>query len=240
MDNKTPARGDQLGLDELVDDVFGLNVRGLKTIIDTLVRPRLVFDAARQADWSGAYTPSLRLVFSILTVLGFFTFFWAGEDTAFYQVLEKAITLNADTPLTAEEMNAQITRTFGIYSAALPFVLIIIHGLFSQIIRVWGQGTPGVARLRLHMTAIVPGLVLTLLSTLATPFVPDLMITLTLVLLAAVLFADAATAWRGSVVAQGKGSRLMKSLVFAIGSSVATAIASSICIRLPDLLPIAG
>ena len=61
--------------DSLIEDVFGLNVRGLKTLTQLFAGPKKVFDSARVADWRSRYTPTLRLTFSIITVYMLLSFF---------------------------------------------------------------------------------------------------------------------------------------------------------------------
>jgi hypothetical protein len=45
------------GRDALLDDLLALNVRALKSMRAIIVSPRAVFEAARDADWMGRYTP---------------------------------------------------------------------------------------------------------------------------------------------------------------------------------------
>ncbi|MEL6258307.1 MAG: hypothetical protein AAFQ67_04530, partial [Pseudomonadota bacterium] len=58
-------------LDELIQDAFGLNIRGVQTLWALLAHPSRVFTAAQSIDWAGRFTPSIRLAFSIvaLTIL---------------------------------------------------------------------------------------------------------------------------------------------------------------------------
>jgi len=53
-------RLDRLGSDALVEDLFGLNIRGVRTIWTMLARPRSAYEAAlaspqRPISWSGAF-----------------------------------------------------------------------------------------------------------------------------------------------------------------------------------------
>ncbi|MEM9179610.1 MAG: hypothetical protein AAGA89_07855, partial [Pseudomonadota bacterium] len=78
---------DRPDADALVADLFGLNVRGAKTLAHLVTQPAKVFASARVNDWQGQYTPTMRLAFSVLTVFSLLSFFWAAEDGVLYQTL---------------------------------------------------------------------------------------------------------------------------------------------------------
>ena len=47
---------DLIGLDDFLEDMFGMNIRGFKTIWVLLTRPKLYFIAAKTPDWHARYT----------------------------------------------------------------------------------------------------------------------------------------------------------------------------------------
>lgn len=59
--SKQKQSADGLGVDDLVEDIFGLNWRGLKTIWTLFTRPALYFEAAKTPKWQDRYTPSFRV-----------------------------------------------------------------------------------------------------------------------------------------------------------------------------------
>ena len=63
----TPPAPRDPGLNDMAEDLFGLSLRGLATIRDSFLRPADLFSAARTPDWQGRYTPSVRLVISLIT-----------------------------------------------------------------------------------------------------------------------------------------------------------------------------
>jgi len=230
MDNQPSPPSTKLGRDDLLEDLFGLNVRGLKSIGDSVVRPRRYFAAARVADWQGTYTPSARLVFSILTLLGFFSFFWAGEDSWFVREFIQGIaTADAENGEPFLENPSVATDLLAVYAGSLPFTYLFAHGLASMIVRVWGRGAGLVARLRLHMVGIVPSMTLTLFSSLAMPLLSDEhMRRYAFASLSVVFLLDLATVLRGGVVGKTLPTRLVKSATFATASMTATMLASLI------------
>lgn len=225
MDQRKPD-GQSLGSDELIEDVFGLNVRGLRTVRDMFARPSLVYDAARTADWKEKYTPSVRLVFSIVTLLGFLSFFWAGEDTAFFQGFTQGFSKSASGDQFGRD-DAEVAREIvGVYSATMPFVYLIGHGLISQLIRVWGSGTDRVMRLRLHMASIVPSMTFTFFVTVLMPFAEEQMTLFGITVFLGTLAMDFATSLRGGVVADTRRGRIIKAGVFALSAALGSALAS--------------
>ncbi|GGY52627.1 hypothetical protein [Parvularcula lutaonensis] len=225
----------QLGLDSFVEDLFGLNIRGLGTIRDLLVRPKAVFEAARSPDWEERYTPSIRLVFSILTVMAFFSFIWAGDDSPMVQAMIEGLLASSDeTGRTEQEAVDIANRIVALYAASIPFVYIICHGLVSLVVRVWGKGTPALVRMRLYMLSIVPSMTFSVLSLFLAPRFGESLLYLALSYLTAMAL-DAATAYRGGIVGSSSFRRVLKAVLFALVSFVTTAVASALAIAIPGI-----
>lgn len=228
------AKRTELGFDQLVEDLFGLNIRGFSTIGQMFVAPSKGFEAARDPDWQGRFTPSVRLVFSILTVLGFLRFFWAGEETAIFQQFTTGFIDGAGDELGSEAESAALARdALGVYAASIPFAYLIAHGFLSQVVRVWGKGTGGVGRLRLHMLAIVPSMTFTLVASLLLPFVESFLAVYSLVMFIGVCALDFVTALRGGVQSPSQTGRIVKAFVFMISALIAHLIASILSMIAP-------
>ena len=158
-------------LDSLIEDVFGLNLRGLKTLGHLFAAPKVVFESARVADWHNRYTPTIRLTFSIITVFMLLSFFWAAEDGVFYQSilaqLEDAAASNPDMPPPEQVLESY----FAAYSVAYPFVYMFIHTLIASVVWLWGKGTGWVARVRLYFGLLAVGMIIALLSMIFMPLI---------------------------------------------------------------------
>ena len=158
------------GFNALLEDVFGLNVRGLRTLRDLYVHPRRVFDSARVIDWANQHTPTIRLTFSLITVYMLLSFFWAADDGPLYQSLfaqlEQAVIQNPDLP-PAEDM---IEGWFAAYSFSFPFVYMFVHFIAGSLLFVWGKGTSWTTRLRLYFGLLAVSMSLSLAVTLLMPF----------------------------------------------------------------------
>lgn len=169
-DDLSPA-GLQPNFDSFIEDVFGLNVRGLKTLGQLLAGPKKVFESARVADWRSRYTPTLRLTFSIITVYMLLSFFWAAEDGAMYQTilaqLQDAATRNPDMPAPELILEAY----FAAFSFTYPFIYMVIHTIIGSLIWMWGPGSSWVTRIRLYFGLLAVGMFFALLTVLVIPFI---------------------------------------------------------------------
>ncbi len=163
--------------DSLLSDLFGLNVRGAKTLWDLFARPKRVFESARVFDWHSTYTPTIRLAFSILTVFSLLSFFWASENGVLYQTLLAQFSdALADDP-NAPPIDEMIGAMFAGYNFTYPFAYMLVHMLAASILFVWGKGTPLVARIRLYFGVASLGIALATLSVFAMPFLnPNLVL----------------------------------------------------------------
>lgn len=217
--SRQDAKREGLGADALIEDIFGLNIRGLGTIKDMIAAPRIVYEAARAADWAGRYTPSIRLVFSLVALMSFFRFLWAGEDTPFVEAIVEGLA-TAEPNLSSEELRKKAMDLVAAYAAALPIVWVAAHLAVATVLRVWGRGTKAVLRIRLYFLTIVPSMTLTLAFTFLMPFVGQNAVAFNLALIVAVVLLDGATAMRGGVA--GKGHRkIARAASFAAAALIA-------------------
>ncbi|MBB4658667.1 hypothetical protein [Parvularcula dongshanensis] len=224
-----------LGADAMVEDVFGLNLRGLKTIRDMFVRPARVYAAARTQDWGGRYTPSIRLLFFILTAMAFFRFVWANEDGAFFKEFSAGFAKGAGAA-TETEMVDNLKTFLASYAASLPLAFVILHGLTSMVLRVWGHGTEAVLRLRLHLLTLVPSSIVSLLLLLAIPLVdPRFSAAYGLSTIGVSFFFDTLTAGRGGVAGKSGAERWSRAVLFG-GVALFVSTAASVAAFLTGIL----
>lgn len=187
---------DRLGFDSLLHDMFGLNIRGLRTVWDTTFRPSRTFTAARDPDWLHRYTPSIRLVAGLLAVFLLLRFFWEAEDSAVFQGALQAITdqLNlivAELPedqrpppeFMAERALEGTQMLFQNWAIAYPFTFILLHLIIACCLRIWGKGTSTVSRIRLYFLPIATAIALVILFTFGHELymTPDNLIWLTVI-----------------------------------------------------------
>lgn len=217
--NSTETPKDKVGLDDIVEDAFGLNVRGLQTLWAMIVRPAKVFEAARSPDWSArSYTPSIRLVFSLLAVLTAIRFLWASDGSMFYETTVLAIE-QAGSSAFGTDIDAATEALMDIYVVIFPLAMIGLHIGGSSFTFVWGKGTKFPARLRLYFLAIVPSTIYTVFLTVGMSFASlDFYTALMALTILGTWVLDFATSLRGGVQAKSKVMRALKAAIFAMVS----------------------
>ncbi|MHA7898293.1 MAG: hypothetical protein ACX94B_00410 [Henriciella sp.] len=159
------------GIHAFFEDVFGLNVRGLRTLGDLYTRPKRVFDSARVTDWNNHHTPTIRLTFSLLTVYMLLSFFWAAEDGPLYQMLYAQLETLKDANPDLPPVEEMIDGWFAAYSFSYPFIYMLIHLIAGSLVFLWGKGTSWTTRLRLYFGLCAITISVALLSAAPLPLV---------------------------------------------------------------------
>lgn len=211
------STANRLGFDELLLDIFGLNIRGLRTVGATIATPRRYFDAARDGDWHGRYTPSIRVWFSIITVMMLLRFIWAGDGSA---IMNGTIAQFEAMQLTfADDHSAEsAARVYvGMQSVATPFVMLALYTLLAMAYPFWGPGVSLALRVRFGFATVIPSNALSLVLTFPLGFVSDRLFVLLIAgTLAGALILDTLTATRGAFADRDFGDGLARGLGFAI------------------------
>ena len=220
-----PKRPDS-SLDLLVEDIAGLNLRGLRTISDMFVRPKTVFAAARDADWDRNYTPSIRLVFSFLVLMTVLRFFWA-DDTGVFGALfaENLRNIGYDETRAAQETR----RVFNAFLGVFPITVILLHLTMAWSLRIWGPGTPAVMRIRYYFLTIVPSIVISTLSLLCVPaLTPSVLVVWSIAIVLIAMMFDATTFWRSVTIKRSGGQIAWRALLLAYASTTVTLFGSTL------------
>lgn len=142
-----------IGLNSLIEDILGLNIRGLTTIRDVVVRPNVVAEAARDNAWLNKYTPSIRLVFFLLSLTSLLRFLWAPADGVVTAQLNEAFQNRVGETASIAQAIDQYMATYG---ALYPFLAIGFTVMAASFLRVWGKGTTFALRVRLHLMVLIP------------------------------------------------------------------------------------
>ena len=214
------------GWDALLNDLFGLNVRALRSLTASLASPARLFEAARDPDWLGRYTPSIRLVFTLIAVTVFLRFVWADEGSGLYQATREQFAALEDT-FSGYDLDALTRDYLNIYLIAFPTAYFFVHALFALMLRVWGKGTPLAVRIRLYFVALLPGLLLGVsMTVLMATLSFDQVTVLLLPMFALVWAVYAITYFRGMAQRMTAGPRLGRSLLTATVLLVADNVGS--------------
>lgn len=227
------ADDQKLGWDELVEDAIGVNLRGLKTIKTAIMDPAALFSAARLADWKGhAFSPTFRVALFLLAVMMFQQFIWASPTSQMGQSMTLAAEGIAETTAdySAEDLFDRIT---GRFLLLYPIIYMSVAFLSGMILRIWGKGTPLLARIRLYFAAIIPSLTLVTATSIPFAYVPLEYSFMTNAVLFVVIFAiDSSVVWRGLAGVYKGAARVWRSSLFALTNFIAGGIAAVLIVTI--------
>ncbi len=211
-------RGRQPGWDALLDDLLGLNFRAINTIRTMFVAPARVLAAARTPDWTDRYTPSVRLVFSLLAVTSLLRFFWVNEDSVFFGAFKAEIARSNAIPPAALPTEV-VEEAVNVYLVSFPVFFALTIALLAALLRIWGPQSTLVLRVRLMFAALVPNITLTVFVLMTVGLVGrDLEAQSLLALMVLTSTADAITSWRAGFPHAGPVGRVLRAAAFALAS----------------------
>ena len=206
------------GFDALIEDVLGLNLRGVKTLWFLFANPNEVFTAARHENWENRFTPSIRLYFSIIAIIVFFQFIWAGEHSYMREAfLSQFETMQTLPNFGAFDVEQATDLAINIYLMVSPLVVGIFMLLTACCMFVWGKGTGFVTRIRLFFAALVPYIAVSAVLTLATSHAtPEQSLLIAGLAIGSMLVINWLTAFRGLRDVHSMAARVWKSGLFSV------------------------
>lgn len=213
------------GFDAVMEDVFELNIRGIRTIGGMIRAPHKVYAAARTKHWHGYYyTPSVRAYISLLAIMLLLRVFWIGEDSHIVGQIKNGLQTAPEAYRTPAIQDIYVDS----FLLSLPIAMLICTLMASVLLRTWGKDTNTVTRIRLYFLTVLPGLLLSIFLLIGLEAVPaSLYRPLAFGSYIPVLCIDAFTAWRGGVMAQTPRGRIGKSLLFA-STNLAAGLAATV------------
>jgi len=217
----------KIGLEEFLEDVFGLNIRSAKTILAMFKTPAIYFQAAKTKDWQQRFTPSLRLWLGLMTVSVALQFFWARPDGSLMQMLKQGLEVGfnygvkarggSEVDFTGFDFDTAMTAVMKLNSLIYPFIFVTIMSLLAFTYRAWGQTLTYVVRQRYIFAVIVPatvfGLASTILMTFASAEVYKVIGIIQFFVIAALYFI---TAYRGPYAHMDGGEKTGRSIFLSI------------------------
>lgn len=153
------------GWDALLDDLFGLNVRALATVWVSFTQPSKLFTAARDQSWLDRYTPSIRLVFTLIAAMVFLKFLWTNEASALF-AYSRQMFADMAMAFPGRDLDTATRDYLAMLLVTYPFTYFGIHAVFSVFLNIWGKGTPLPVRIRLYFVTLIPVLLVGVVSTL--------------------------------------------------------------------------
>jgi hypothetical protein len=215
-----------VGFDSLLEDIFGLNIKGLKSIWALFVRPVDYFRKAKLPEWDNAYTPSFRIWFGITAITTGLRFLWGGENSPMFQTYLEQITLVKEQLAVSTNRAGETIDVSGFdpitvtnilmkwIFVLMPFFFMGLVALFAVVFRSWGEKLSYTVRLRYLFAIVITGNFLTLLS------LPVLLVTPKAYMpiysgigMLIMLIFYISTAYRGPYKINGAGSRLGMSII---------------------------
>ncbi|MCA8899929.1 MAG: hypothetical protein KDA53_01625 [Hyphomonas sp.] len=195
----------------LAEDLFGLNIRGVKSVYTLWVRPRRYFEAAQTPDWGGKFTPSIRLWLSFFAIFAALKFWWLGSSdgmTGAYAAGFAQAGLQLPAGMTYEEVGAEaVLLVFGM----VPFLQMFAMLLLALFYPFWGRPMTLTLRQRYLFGVILPSTSLMPILMTIMIFVPQNMMTLYGVGLALVTFLiDLQAGYRGGFAHRNGAQRFWR------------------------------
>jgi len=217
----------KIGLEEFLEDVFGLNIRSAITIWFLFKNPSIYFQAAKTKDWQQRFTPSLRLWLGLMTIMVALQFIWARPDGSLMQHMKEAMKsgLNTGIQSTSEksvnldnfDFDAAIIAMMKLNTLIYPFIFVIAMSLLALIYRAWGTRLSYVVRQRYIFAIIVPATVIGLISTILMTFVSrEIYMVISIVQTLAILAIYFLTAYRGPYAHMDVGEKVGRSIFLTI------------------------
>lgn len=203
-----------LGFDNLLEDIFGLNFRGLKSLWVSFLNPKAYYQAAWQPNWGGRFTPSFRLWFSLTLLSFFFQFFWASNGSALISLYEDMIVKSGLVlPSGVSSRDAAIAYS-RIYFSFIPFSNALGYFIIALLFPFWGQKTPIIVRIRYIFITATPITFFTFLAYITLAYIPaDGVILWSIINILLTVFFYFITGLRGAFYHLSMGQRWWRALV---------------------------
>lgn len=207
-----------VGWDAIVGDVFGINLRGFKTIWQSFKSPKNFYDASYNKDWRNRYTPSFRLWFTLLAMTYLFQFFWAGTNSGAFEYTAEAYKASGTLPSHISPHKAA-KEYLGWTYGYMPIISTLCLFLLAGIYRIWGEKLNFPMRLRKTFITIIPSSFLGIFLVPCLGFVSaSRFFTFIAFLYGIALLLDVLTAYRGAFRNHSIKGRLWRAL--ALGAAI--------------------
>jgi hypothetical protein len=224
-----PIHSTAVVLDDLVQDLFGLSARAVGSIVTLHRRPEIYYTAARDKDWEGRFTPSIRLWLSIFALLTFLQFIWLRDDSPLVAATAAQITqANLALPdgMTVAELSQRVHTTG---YAAFPILALLLITIGGLIFPFWGKGYSAAVRVRYTFATKIPSAIATVLVLIAASRLPvDQMAVFTPISFLIAFCYDSWTAARGAFLKSSLTIRIVRALSLALWLGLFTFLASGL------------
>ena len=202
-------KASRLGFDSVLEDLFGLNIRAVKSIGTLFRAPSRYTDAARSRDWLNRFTPSFRIWLGLYALLAGMRFIYGGENSPMVDSL--VAQLEADSAFDDLEGLTLDYRQFAVdlyrwMFVLLPFIFIPTYAVVAFLFRSF-PGQPGfVLRLRYVFSTVIPStsIIVAMTPILLLPLSGMQMMLVSSLSFLTIIGLDYVTAYRGALSKMGK------------------------------------
>jgi len=222
------AKISKIGFDNLLEDIFGLNIRALKTIGVLFRKPFDYFTAARTPEWEDKYTPSFRVWFGILALLVAMNFIYNNDGSAMTEAYEGMMSqLATQMEQTQNTANEKLGKSSDIIEIDInqaakdmgkwvmvyyPFAYIPFMALAGVILRFWGRPLTYVTRLRYLFAVVIPSTTFMFISTFLVLLISiEHIAWVTAMMFLIIIVLDFITSYRGPFKKMPKLKRIWRS-----------------------------
>ena len=221
MEDQNTIKTYLIGLDNLIEDLFGLNAKAFRSIWISFWSPKAYTKAAADSKWLESFTPTVRVWFGLVAFYAALRFFYGSEDGAMTQIyvdaLEAGIAENPGSSLAKIDTTSFAQSILKWTFVFFPFVMLPLYGLIALVFRIWPDKPGFVVRFRYIMLTVLPGTALTALLTISYIFLEGVYLTAIMTInLIGIFVLDALTSYRGTLHTLARSNRRGLSLVLAI------------------------
>ena len=205
-----------LSIDSITEDIFGLNIRGIKSILTLWHRPKAYFTAARTPDWNDKYTPSIRLWLSFFALFSALKFWWLGSNEGMIGAFETGFAESGMQLAPDVTYRDVASETVLLVFSWVPILQIVFMIFLSLIYTAWGERTTLALRQRYLFAVMIPSASIMPIFLTIMLLVPQSMISAYGVLLAIVSFGiDFQAGYRGGFSNVSKSGRAWRAGILA-------------------------
>ncbi len=167
-----------VSFDELLDDIFGLSAKSLKSIFLLFKRPAEYFKAAKAPFWENRLSPSFRIYLGLTALTTAMRFLYRDENSPMVKLYASQFELIKENPpngldpnqINSYEMAVTTLKWMLVLSPIISTVFFCLLGLLY-----WGYGEKlnPVVRIRYVFAALIPASVISALSAFPMYFLPE-------------------------------------------------------------------
>lgn len=164
---------------DLIEDILGFGARTFHSLKASIISPRDYYAAGKIPDWTGKFSPSVRVYLGLIAVSAVFRFLYAGEDgvmtelytNQFVQIFDQIEAQKGVRPTISESEMAMTTLRY--YFPIAPFVALPLYMIVGLMFQSFGERLNAVVRIRHVFVSVIPATLFMTVLTIAFAFLPN-------------------------------------------------------------------